>query len=179
MPDEALHGYKELSRKLAQLGPKVGGKVLRGSLLSATLKTRREMRAKAPVRRTGGAKRTYKGRLVAPGFLSRSIKTQSRVRNGYAFVRIGVRKEAWYGVTLLDKRPGRTPYRITSRKPSRKRRGRTTSSFLRRSRSAGEIKSYTLPAYPWFLSTFEKHQNRMVRDVGQQMSKRIIKAMKT
>ena len=114
MPDDlALDGYKELSRKLSALGQKVGGKVLRGSMMRATSKVVREMKSKAPVGTV--AHRTYKGRLVAPGFGSRSIKRVTRIKDGYASLRIGVRREAFYLIQFKDARPGRTPYQVSKR----------------------------------------------------------------
>lgn len=147
MPDDSgLHGYKELSRKLSQLGQKVGGKVLRGAMFRSTTPVIKIMRAAAPVGRN--AHRTYKGRLVAPGFLRRSMKRVSRVHRSGVSVRIGVRREAFYGIQFLDQRPGRTPYRISKR-------------------GKKGIRPYSLSARPWFSSVFERESSRITKDVGR------------
>lgn len=158
MPDDlALDGYKELSRKLSALGQKVGGKVLRGSMMRATSKVVREMKSKAPVGTV--AHRTYKGRLVAPGFGSRSIKRVTRIKDGYASLRIGVRREAFYLIQFKDARPGRTPYQVSKRGKRR-------------------VKPYAIAATPWFSSVFEKHADAMTRDIGKYMGNLIEKAAK-
>lgn len=156
MPDD-LQGYKELSRKLSSLGKRVGGKVLRGAMIRATTPTIREMKSKAPVGTV--AHRTYKKRLVAPGFSSRSIKRVSRVKDGYANLRIGVRKEAFYAIQFLDQRSGRTPYAVS-------KRGKKA------------VRPYTIQAKPWFSSVFEKHADRMTKDIGGHMGALIEKAAK-
>ncbi len=105
MSDTNFHieGLKELEIKLSKLGKSVGQKTLRAATSAAILPTKRKMRAAEPV---GSIEhKTYKGRLVAPGFLRRSIKHLSRFdkRTGTAIVRIGVKKEAYYGVSFVDK----------------------------------------------------------------------------
>lgn len=158
MPDDlVLDGYKELSRKLSALGEKVGGKVLRGSMMRATTKVVREMKSKAPVGTV--SHRTYKGRLVAPGFASRSIKRVTRVKTGYSSLRIGVRREAFYAIQFMDQRSGRTPYKISKR-------------------GKRQVRPYSISATPWFSSVFERHQSNMTKDVGKYMGNLIEKAAK-
>jgi len=94
-------GLKELERKLIALGGIAGMKALRSAAMSATLPTVKEMKAAAPKGRD--VHRTYKGRLVAPGFLSGSITRSSRITKKGVSVAIGVKREAFYGVTFLDK----------------------------------------------------------------------------
>ena len=47
--------------------------------------------------------RTHKGRLVAPGFLKRSVVQRSSLKKDKAIVIIGVKAEAYYGVQFLDR----------------------------------------------------------------------------
>ena len=115
-----LEGLDELSKKLSALG-KAAGKTLRSATMKATTPVQREMRNKIPIGKE--AHRTYKGRLVAPGFARRSLRRSSRFRNGSASIRLGIRREAFYAVNFVDqgiyvtKRKGKSikPYRI---KPS-------------------------------------------------------------
>jgi HK97 gp10 family phage protein len=98
----AVEGLSELNDKLQELGKQLGAKALRGALMSATLPVLKEARARAPIGTV--AHKTYKGRLVAPGFLARSLKRRSQVnRDGTgASVSIGVRNEAFYGTQFLE-----------------------------------------------------------------------------
>lgn len=167
MPDEGLLGYRELSRKLAKLGQKTGGKVLRSSLIKSTTPTLKEMKLHVP--KGDESHRTYKGRLVSPGFASRSIRRVTKILNGYGYVRLGVKREAFYAIQFFDERPGRTPYRISKRRIRAKgRKGRRTI----------RIKPYTLKAYPWFYRVFEKNQGQMTRDIGKIMGQIIEKSAK-
>lgn len=94
-------GLKELEEKLNQLKLETASKALRSAAMASTLPTVKEMQAAAP--KGKDVHRTYKGRLVAPGFLSRSVKRASKVKGGTASVSIGVKREAFYGVTFLDR----------------------------------------------------------------------------
>lgn len=116
-----VEGLKELHDKLGKLSAEMEGKALRSAMMSATLPIVREMQAAAP--KGSDTHRTYKGRLVAPGFLSRSVRRVTRInkREGKVSLSIGVRKEAFYGISFLDetlhvsKRDGKPiqPYVLT------------------------------------------------------------------
>ena len=94
-----LEGLDTLSKKLSNLG-KAAGKTLRSATMKATTPVQREMRNKIPIGTE--AHRTYKGRLVPPGFARRSLRRSSRFRNGFASVRLGVRREAFYAINFVD-----------------------------------------------------------------------------
>ena len=96
-------GLKELSDQLVRLERATAIKAVRSAAMSATLPTTKEMRAAAP--RGRYAHRTYKGRLVAPGFLSRSVIRRARANKttGAVSVAIGVKREAFYGIAFLDR----------------------------------------------------------------------------
>lgn len=97
-----LEGLEKLSKQLSELGPAAGGKLLRSATLRSTLPVVKAARANAPV----GVKphKTYKGRLVGAGFLSRSIARKSRLYTDKktAYTIIGVKPEAFYGVQFLE-----------------------------------------------------------------------------
>ena len=96
-----LTGLKELSDQLSQLDTALAAKALRQSVHNATLPATRAMKLAAPVGTV--AHRTYRGRLVAPGFLKRSIRAISFFKNGKASALIGVKREAFYGVQFVDR----------------------------------------------------------------------------
>lgn len=97
-----IEGLKELSDQLNRLGADLGAKTLRQATMGATLPAFNAIKAAAPV--GSQAHRTYKGNLVAPGFLKRSIKRKSYIsrKKGSAVVLIGARREAFYGINFLD-----------------------------------------------------------------------------
>lgn len=77
--------------------------VIRGALRAASVPIQHEMEARAPVGDL--LHKTYKGRIVAPGFLRRSIRViVTRVKKtGAIFAVFGVRKEAFYGLAFVER----------------------------------------------------------------------------
>ena len=106
-----VKGLRELEKKLAKLGQQNAGKALRQAAMNATTPGLKAAKREAPIGKQ--MHRTYKGRLVAPGFLRRSIVRRSSYRNGWARVIVGVRKEAFYGVLFVEE--GTKPHRIPKR----------------------------------------------------------------
>ncbi len=105
MSDLAVDGLRELQAKLSAMESKTSQKALRSALMQSATPTVRKLRAAAPV----GTRdhRTYKGRLVAPGFLRRSVAKSSKIVRGKnsttAVVYIGVKSEAYYGIRFIDR----------------------------------------------------------------------------
>lgn len=98
---KALEGVAELNRKLSELAdPKENGRVLRASVAAALRQVQKDARASAPVGTV--AHKTYKGRLVAPGFASRSLRVVTRIKDGTATGRLGVRAEAFYALQFIE-----------------------------------------------------------------------------
>lgn len=104
-----LRGTRELSRQLAAFGSLVEGRGLRAAVRAGIKPALERARAAAPVRDTSkpgndGLRKTHKGNLVAPGFLSRSVLTRVYVppsrKSAFAF--LGVRQEAYYGLQFLE-----------------------------------------------------------------------------
>lgn len=97
----ALEGVAELNRKLLQLAdPKENAKVLRQSVGAAMRVVQKEARSRVP---QGTIEhKTYKGRLVAPGFASRSLRVVTSAKDGTATARLGVRAEAFYAVQFIE-----------------------------------------------------------------------------
>jgi len=100
-----LEGLAELEKKLEQIGGATAEKALRQAVMNASTPAFKAIKMAAPVGKR--AHRTYKGRLVAPGFLRRNIVRRSRIHRGHnktwASVVIGVRDEAFYGVQFLER----------------------------------------------------------------------------
>lgn len=149
MPDSSVRGLAELSRKLNSLPAKIAGRVLRQATMNATTPALKEMKRAAPKGKR--AHRTYKGNLVAPGFLSRSIKRKSRLKGGKARVEIGVKKEAFYGVLFVEK--GTRAHRIP-------KKGERRMAF------GGRVYSHVnhpgARAKPWFKRSFIKNEKVML-----------------
>ena len=94
-----IEGLNKLSAQLKKLGTELGTKTLRNATRSAMAPTHKKIKALTPV--GSRTHRTYKGRLVAPGFLKRNIKLRSRGKNGYASASISASNEAFYGQFLV------------------------------------------------------------------------------
>jgi HK97 gp10 family phage protein len=95
-----ITGFRELSAQLSAMGASVGGKSLRSAAMSAALPVVRAIQAAAP--EGDRMHRTYKGRLVSPGFLRRNIARKSFLSKDRtaAVVLIGPKSEAFYGKFL-------------------------------------------------------------------------------
>ncbi len=93
-----IEGLKALSKQLDKLGKELGTKTLRNASRAALAPTHKKIKALTPVGKR--AHRTYKGRLVAPGFLKRSIKLGSRIKRGVVTASISAKAEAFYGMFL-------------------------------------------------------------------------------
>ena len=103
--DLHVTGLGELQAKLSAMESKTSQKALRSALMQSATPMVRKMRAAAPVGTR--AHRTNRGRLVAPGFLRRSVAKSSKLirseNSTVAVVFIGVKKEAYYGIQFLDR----------------------------------------------------------------------------
>jgi HK97 gp10 family phage protein len=98
---KALDGVAELNRKLNLLAdPKENAKVLRQSAGAAMRVVQKEARARVP--QGSVAHKTYKGRLVAPGFARRSLRVVTSAKDGTATARLGVRAEAFYALQFIE-----------------------------------------------------------------------------
>lgn len=106
---QKLKGAKELDAKLRQLAAEGGGKdakVLRGAMRAAMQIPLKAAKAEAAtLNESGEAHRTYKGRLVAPGFASRNLRIVTvggRSGGGKFRTVLGVRREAFYAVNFME-----------------------------------------------------------------------------
>lgn len=148
--DERVEGLRALTVRLNELGRRTGTRTLKRALRKAATPTLRQMRAAAPL--GSQPHRTHKGRLVAPGFLKKSIRaiTVTDRRQGTAAVVFGVRREAFYGLQFIDDNP--TPNAPIAKRRHGKRRGGTRA-----------IRSYTLRQSPFFYRIFVANAGAMTR----------------
>lgn len=99
---ELIVGMAELNKKLQALGPAAGGKALRNAVGFSMTPVRAEFKKRIP--KGTRAHKTYKGRVVAPGFASRNITKSTRMSRDKKTVRgvVGVRSEAFYLVQFVE-----------------------------------------------------------------------------
>lgn len=147
MPEQIV-GAREVVDKLRKLDRRIGNRLITSALRKSTTPTQRQMKALAPVGKS--THRTYKGRLVAPGFLRRSIKRRVRTdkRSGNKVLDFGVRKEAFYAKFYAQ-----GPYTVTRRRVSagiRKRKKRS-------------VKPYTLRRVPFWSEVFLRDRDNIAR----------------
>ena len=95
-----IEGLADLTKQMDRLGAEVAAKKIRSAMMAATLPTVRKMQAAAPVGKS--LHKTYKGRVVFPGFLKKSVRRSAKIEKGRVNLRIGVRREAFYGITFID-----------------------------------------------------------------------------
>lgn len=97
-----LQGAAALTRRLRELGELEKGKPLREAVRDGIKPAYNVARSRAP--EGSVLHKTYKGRLVAPGFLRRSVKMvvrQSKDKKA-AFAFLGVAREAFYGTLFVE-----------------------------------------------------------------------------
>lgn len=160
-----------MALKLAKLGSAAGGKALRNAATVAMTPVVKAAKAAAPVGTK--AHKTYKGRLVAPGFLSRNVKKKTYLwKNGLGVSAwVGMSKEAWYGGLIeTGWRPGGRSKAVKS--ASRKVRGGLSGSALdglgdRRSKITGE---------PWLEPAFLKTKDQVLTRFKDKLRENIKKA---
>lgn len=161
---DALTGLRELSFKLNQLETQTAAKQLRNAALKATTRTVRKMKMRVPV----GTEmhRTYRGRLVAPGFAKRALRRRTSIKNGKALVRIGVLKEAYYALFYDE---GLT---VTSRRAGKGRASNTRKG----DRRASTVRPYSLRGTGWFKDVFVADEGNMLAEFTKHLRKNIDKA---
>ena len=100
MTTSKIIGFEKLHKQLSDMGAAAGGKALRSATLGSSLPALRAIQLAAPV----GTRphRSYKGRLVMPGFLKRHIRRMSFLSRDRtrAYVLIGPTQEAFYAQFL-------------------------------------------------------------------------------
>lgn len=97
-----LIGVAGLDRQLAELGKAVTGKALRAAVRAGGNVVKKAAQARIPV--GSEPHKTYKKRLVAPGFAKRSVRVVTKLdKTGEkASASIGVRREAFYATQFIE-----------------------------------------------------------------------------
>jgi len=92
-----VQGADRLQKKLAALGEAASGRVIRSAVGYALTPVLKAARQGAP--KGSRPHKTYKGRTVAPGFLSRNLKKKARLSRdkSVAYGSIFATGEAFYG----------------------------------------------------------------------------------
>jgi len=99
----SLEGLANLDAKLKELAdPKINSTVLRAGAVAGMRKVLAQAKATVPVGKV--AHKTYKGRIVAPGFASRSLRVKGGVSRDKqsAYALLGVAPEAFYAVQFVE-----------------------------------------------------------------------------
>lgn len=100
--DYGLAGSSVLIEKLQALGALDDGKIARGAVRAGMTETLKLAQTRIPV----GTRihRTYKGKVVAPGFGKASLRivTTTKTDDGLPAALLGVRKEAYYETQFLE-----------------------------------------------------------------------------
>lgn len=98
-----VDGLAALTAQLTALGKLDDGKALRSAARAGVKPIFNQ--AKANIPKSSEAARTYKGRLVGPGFASRNIRTITQLKpsEGIARASVGVRSEAHYAVDYVER----------------------------------------------------------------------------
>lgn len=106
-----LEGVAELTRKLDSLKKLDDGKALRAAVRAGIKPAADRAKATAPVGTE--AHRTYKGRLVAPGFTRRSVRSVTKMSRDKqkATALLGVRAEAFYSLQFIELGTSKFPKR--------------------------------------------------------------------
>lgn len=107
-----VEGLRELDAKLKALAdPKINSQVLRAGAVAGMRKVLARAKATVPVGTV--AHKTYKGRIVAPGFASRSLRVKGTVSRDKtrAYALLGVRPEAFYAVQFIELGTAKMPAR--------------------------------------------------------------------
>lgn len=97
-----LEGAKEATDALNELGAKFAVKELKGTVVAALEGVEHKARARAP--RGSTPHKTYRGRLVSPGFAISTLHIETGVnkRSGGVWAALGVGREAFYEVQFQE-----------------------------------------------------------------------------
>lgn len=105
----ALEGVADLTAQLNELGAKVAAREMRGTVKTALEIAEHKARALMP---TGiDPHKTYRGRLVAPGYALSTLHVETKLnkKTGAAVASLGVGREAFYAVQYVELGTARTP----------------------------------------------------------------------
>lgn len=93
-----LQGANAFKSTLRKMSKGVRGAVVREAARSGGALLKQEIKSRAPVRASGGFKKSGKGQLRRPGFLKRSIGMDVKSKPSEARAKIGPKKLAFYAL---------------------------------------------------------------------------------
>jgi len=129
-----IEGGAELSRKLDDLGGAFNVPILRAAVRAGIEPAYLAAQRNIPV--GDEAHRTYKGRLVAPGFSQRSLRVVTRVSQDRKTVSaaLGVRKEAFYAIVFTELGTSKMRARPWLRRSMRETQAQQQAAFAQKVR---------------------------------------------
>ena len=137
MAKEVIQGYKQFEKRLDALGdPRKARKAIRAGLNGALNIVVKDVRQN--VKRGTDSHTTYKGRLVAPGFASRSVKKVIKIVGDSLVGRVGFKKEAFYilffetGTRFVRKDPTLEPAMTSNEKKMIEKYGEAMLKWIRK-----------------------------------------------
>lgn len=167
----ATEGMSEILKAFKGMKAAAQVKVMRKSLNAALNPAIKELRASAPK----GSKphKTYKGRVVPPGFLSRSVIKSTRISKDkkQVFGNVRMKSEAWYG-SLLEHgwRPGKRSKDV--KRASKK--GSLSDSKLK---SLGDNRR-KIQGNKWFSKSIKRAEENVSKAYADKMFKEIMSGFK-
>lgn len=164
-------GEKEIAAAFRRMGRAAELKILRSGINAALTPPLQAARAHAP--KGSKAHKTYKGRWVAPGFLSRNIKKRSGIKRDKSgvFGYVAPGPEAWYGSLLQHGwRPGKRSHKVQY--ASRRIRGGLSDSQLA---YLGDTRR-KVSGRDWFTGPVNRAAEDSFAVFQQQITKRILQA---
>lgn len=167
---EAVEGLDRLDKKLIQMGLQIGGKPLQLSTRAAMKNgVFKAIQKAAP--RSNRPHKTYKGRLVAPGFAARSLMLRSSGKRFAAGATMFIKPEAFYAVKFVES--GTDPHWIPHKRNWGKKVARLPSGKI-----VEKVWHPGTQARPWFAKTFRRHALKIEKQLAIELAKRLHKAVK-
>lgn len=103
-----LEGVKELTGQLTELGVKLASRELKGTVKTALEEAEHLARSRIP--QGTEPHKTYRGRLVSPGYALSTLHIEVSInkRSGAVVATLGVGREAFYAVLFVELGTART-----------------------------------------------------------------------
>jgi len=97
-----LEGVAELTGQLTELGARLAARELRGTVKAALQKAEHRARSRIPI--GNEPHKTYRGRLVSPGYAVSTLHIEVKLnkRTGTVSASLGVGREAFYAVQFIE-----------------------------------------------------------------------------
>lgn len=168
----ATEGLDDILKAFEGLKKGAQAKVMRQALNAALVPVVKELRASA--KKGSKPHKTYKGRLVAPGFLSRSVIKSTRLSKDkhQVFGNVRLKSEAWYG-SLLEHgwRPGKRSRDVKRASKRKSGKGGLSDEALK---SLGD-KRTKITGTKWFSKAVKRSEEEIYKAYADKMQQAILK----